>query len=351
MIDAWLEPLSDSACGDDLEYDNDFLVLVQAAAGKPETQFSAGEPPDWRQVRSLSEGLFERTRDLRVAVMWGRALLHAEGARSLPESLRLIHGLLQRFWDDLHPKLDPDDGDAFARINTLSEMVSSAGFAGDLRQAVVVRNRAIGEVRGRDVELSLGLLDARPEDSPMPIGSMSQLLTEAASSDPVLAALPKRSLEEIERLSGLMRERVGYERCPDFSALTAFFNGLVKLMPSGGAAGGASAQPGDDEQADSAEADGPQDAAAPRGAAAARSGGGLGTRIETRADAVRAITLVCDYLERTEPTSPAQLLLRRAATLVNKNFLELVREFAPESFAEVAKVMGVKPDESGDGQY
>ena len=85
-------------------------------------------------------------------------------------------------------------------------------------------------------------------------------------------------------------------------------------------------------------------------AGAARGGrtrsGGLGTRIDSRADALRAIEMVCDYLERAEPTSPAQLLLRRASKLVDKNFLELVREFAPEAFGEVAKVMGVSADES-----
>ena len=55
--------------------------------------------------------------------------------------------------------------------------------------------------------------------------------------------------------------------------------------------------------------------------------------------------MVCDYLERAEPTNPAQLLLRRARRLVNKNFLELVRELAPESLGEVARIMGMSADE------
>ena len=63
------------------------------------------------------------------------------------------------------------------------------------------------------------------------------------------------------------------------------------------------------------------------------------------ADATRAIEMVCNYLERTEPTNPAQLLLRRAGKLINKNFLELVREFAPDAVNEVARVMGVSPEE------
>ena len=74
-------------------------------------------------------------------------------------------------------------------------------------------------------------------------------------------------------------------------------------------------------------------------------GSSLGDRIDSRADATRAIEMVCAYLERTEPTNPAQLLLRRASKLINKNFLELVREFAPDAVGEVARVMGVSPDE------
>ena len=72
---------------------------------------------------------------------------------------------------------------------------------------------------------------------------------------------------------------------------------------------------------------------------------GLTGAIESRDDALRAIDMVCEYLERTEPTNPAQLLLRRARRLVNKNFVELVRELAPESLGEVARVMGISADE------
>ena len=81
------------------------------------------------------------------------------------------------------------------------------------------------------------------------------------------------------------------------------------------------------------------------------TGSGLGRidrsvgAIESRNDALRAIDMVCEYLERTEPTNPAQLLLRRARRLVNKNFVELVRELAPESLNEVARVMGISAEE------
>ena len=64
------------------------------------------------------------------AILWVRAQAAVEGWSTLPESLRLVHGLLERFWDELHPRPDPDDGDAYARINAL------AGAPGPLTVAI-----------------------------------------------------------------------------------------------------------------------------------------------------------------------------------------------------------------------
>ncbi|MDE2398105.1 MAG: type VI secretion system ImpA family N-terminal domain-containing protein, partial [Burkholderiales bacterium] len=69
QVTGWLQPLADEAApsGPDLEYDNEFLAVVQAAAGKPESQFGPAEAPDWRAVVEGCEALFERSRDLRIA--------------------------------------------------------------------------------------------------------------------------------------------------------------------------------------------------------------------------------------------------------------------------------------------
>jgi type VI secretion system protein ImpA len=66
--------------------------------------------------------------------------------------------------------------------------------------------------------------------------------------------------------------------------------------------------------------------------------------VHSRQDALRAIDMVCEYLERTEPTNPAPLFLRRARRLISHSFLQLVKELAPDALAEVARVVGVDPD-------
>jgi type VI secretion system protein ImpA len=334
IVDTWLGPLADSACGEDLEYDNEFLEMTQAAAGKPETTFGPAEPPDWRQVRRLAESLFDRTRDVRIAVYWARAMLRTEGAASLPDSLRLVRGLLERYWDEVHPRPDPDDGDPYARLNALNDMVSLDGMAGDLRESAVIKNRAFGELTGRGIEIALGTVDPRQTDMVLSADQAAQLVRDAAEDDPELKRLPGDAKRELDALTELMRERVGYARTPDFKPLTDIFSAMAGwVAPAENADLNAGAV--QDNEADSGGTEAPRRA----------RGSGLGDRIDSRADATRAIEMVCAYLERTEPTNPAQLLLRRASKLINKNFLELVREFAPDAVGEVARVMGVSPDE------
>jgi type VI secretion system protein ImpA len=130
-----------------------------------------------------------------------------------------------------------------------------------------------------------------------------------------------------------MRDRVGYAAAPEFKSLRTALSGLSDLMPR---------EPGGSQ--DAASGDGREGSGGGPGSARGSTGSFNGV-IESRVDALRAIDMVCEYLERTEPTNPAQLLLRRARRLVNKNFVELVRELAPESLGEVARVMGISPDE------
>ncbi|HWK83361.1 MAG TPA: type VI secretion system protein TssA [Caldimonas sp.] len=328
-----MQPLADSACGENLEYDDEFREMEKAAIGRPPSQFEAeGVAPDWRAVLGHSQNLFERSRDLRVAIYWTRARLRLDGAATLPEGLRLIEGLLARFWDELHPV--PDDGDAYARVNALNDMCSLAGMLGDLREALVLNDRSIGELRGRDVEVALGVLEPRSGDTAVSRSTVEQMLRDAAESNPALREFPQVALAKVAELQQLMRDRVGYAAAPELQPLVTVLTGIRDLMPG---AREAASEVG-------AEGDG-GGAAGEAGSRRGGSRGGLSGGIESRNDALRAIDIVCEYLERTEPTNPAQLLLRRARKLMDKNFVELVRELAPESLNEVARVMGISAEE------
>lgn len=339
-LDAWLEPLDGEACGEDLEYDPVFLELDQAAAGKPETQFAPAEPPQWPQVRELTEGLLSRTRDLRVGLLWGRAALNLDGLDALAPTLKLLNGWLDRFWDEVHPRNDPDDGDTFARVSVLGSLDKLDGLLGDVRQCLVLADRRLGGLRIREIEIALDRLTARDDESPRTLPQIKGLLSEL----PDLAARMRTSqadaTEMLKQLQRTMNDRFGVEMATDVRAMRGMLEALKQVLPD---EVDASDDAPADMSADGDEGDAGGDSDQP--AAPRRRGGGGGVHsIESRQDAIKALQMICAYLERSEPTNPAQLLLRRAEKLIDKSFLQLVRDFAPDSLSDVARIMGVDPD-------
>jgi type VI secretion system protein ImpA len=334
---SWLEPLeAASACGDDLEYDPTYMELAQAAAGKPETQFAPAEAPQWPVTRDLSAEIFSRTRDLRVAMMWGRAQVTLEGLPALPSALNLIAGLMDNFWDEVHPRNDPDDGDTFARQSVVGNIDKLDGLLGDVRQALVTPDRRLGGLRMREIEIAMEKLSPRPDESARTASQIQIMLTEMPDAANTLRDLHNDCSEALKNLQRVMNDRLGIENAADVKPLKSMLDCMKGVIPVL-----AESTPEAGESQDSLPP-------VPRRA----SNGGPGS-IESRADAIKAINLICAYLERSEPTNPAQLLLRRAERLIEKDFLQLIKDLAPDAMTEVARIMGVDPDSlNGDsGSY
>jgi type VI secretion system protein ImpA len=62
--------------------------------------------------------------------------------------------------------------------------------------------------------------------------------------------------------------------------------------------------------------------------------------LATREDAIALLDAVCAFLERTEPTNPAPLLIRRARGLMGKDFLAVMQDLAPDSLAQIHLIAG-----------
>ena len=78
----------------------------------------------------------------------------------------------------------------------------------------------------------------------------------------------------------------------------------------------------------------------------ARSGGrlrsGACSVIRSRADVQTAIDKICDYYAQAEPSSPVPLLLLRAKRLVNKDFMEILRDLTPGGMTEAEVIVGLE---------
>lgn len=336
QVAGWLQPLGDPGSGQNLEYEIEFLEFTQAAEGRPETQFSAAEPPSWPDVQSQAETLFDRTRDLRIAVPWARALINLHGFIALPEALRLLHGLLDGLWDSLYPELDPDDGDPFSRVALMATLGAHDGLLGDLRNAPLLQDRRLSSLRVRDVEVALGHQPARGDQDALSAGQVQGMLAEHADASEAIRQAVIDGQSHLNALVKLMNERFGIERAPDSKPLRSLIKDLESLLPPPPVADSETDTDGAETEVAGDEPGAVEGPKARRPSTA--------WQVSSRDDATRAIQLVCDYLERYEPTNPALFLLQRAQRVFGMNFLRVVRELAPEAVAEVARIMGVDPD-------
>lgn len=336
-VERLLHPVSDdSPCGDDLEYDAAFLAMQREAAGKPAQEMGgqvvAGEEPEWRAVRESAEELFERTKDIRIAVLLSRALLHTSGVAGFAEGLAVVHGLIERYWEPVHPRLDPDDdNDPIMRVNAIAALSDRDLTVTTLRAMTLANSRRLGRYNLRDIEIANGTLP-RPEGAE----GLDQATIDAAFLDmdaDELTALSSAVTAAVQNLAGMesaLDNAVGSAAGADLTLIKSTLRSIrhqldLQLQRRGlGSEAGA-----DDDAGDGSHASG--------GGAQAMSGS-----IQGREDIIRTLDRICGWYETNEPASPVPLLLQRAKRLVAKDFLELVRDLSPSGLSELQNIAGIE---------
>lgn len=321
----------DAPCGPDLEYDPEFMMLEKLAAGKPERQFGdtiiPAEEPDWHDVRERAESLLARTKDLRVAAVLVRALTRTEDIPGLRKGLTLIVDLLDRYWDCVHPLLDPQEGnDPTARMSALQPLADPITLPRDVRNAFVLCSGRQGLLSVRDILLATGKISPASGESLPSQASVEEIIRSAAEENTERLNALHASIEIVGKLQSLLADRVGADRAPDLSPLADLLKTVAHVC-----AAALGSETGETAAAAPAQSRTVETVSAANG-------------IQSREDAIRMLERVCEYLDRTEPANPAPLLIRRAQHLIKKNFLEIIQDLAPDSLGQIKKIAGLEMD-------
>lgn len=130
-LDALLAPISDhQPAGEDLSFSIEF-DRIQEARRSDDPTLDQGEwqtdikYADWSSVaRQCGDLLQTRTKDLRLAGWMTEATTQIDGFAGLALGYRLIAGLCDRYWDEVHPLVV--DGDHEERIGNLSWLLTNS---------------------------------------------------------------------------------------------------------------------------------------------------------------------------------------------------------------------------------
>jgi type VI secretion system protein ImpA len=293
-----------------------------------------GKEPDYRALMDASNALFKRTKDLRVAVHMVSAAARLQGMPGLALGTSLVVGLLERYWDEVHPRLSPDDDyDPIMRVNILGSFVDPERLLRVFRSVPVVEVRAIGRFTVRDMDVAYG--DAAPLEGQT--AATKELLAAAcgqcdAEELAQRLAAAQAALADLAKIQSIFREKSS--SYPDFAPLKKGLERIVALY--------AQASPvAADTPALEAEEGGGAVGAGVYGASAVAQAVAVPGRIASREDAKKMLENVCDFLEKSEPAHPAPLLVRRAIRLLEMNFLDIMKELTPDSVSQIENLAGL----------
>ena len=321
-----------SPCGEDMEYDAQFLQLERDAKGQPERSMGdsilPAEPPEWRSIQQQSLDLLQRSKDLRITHFLLQSTLALQGVAGLAEVLTLIDALLRQYWADLHPRLDADDdNDPTVRINALTGLTCETNIR-LLRESILTRSRTFGPVSLRAALNASGLQSFADEQ----LGNQ-QLNAAFLDSDPEQLQATRDALSAAraacEAIEQQVNDQVGSAQGVDLSALKQPLKQALQLLNQ--------AVPDTDSSSDPeavSEDNAPSvDAAAP---AAPRPTGD----IATRDDVLHSLDKILAYYTRHEPSSPLPVLLNRAKNLVHADFAAIVRNLIPDGMSQFENLRG-----------
>ncbi|MEW6340669.1 MAG: type VI secretion system protein TssA [Paraburkholderia sp.] len=337
-----LTPIDDaSPSGDDLEYDPAFVELERIAA--PTTERSIGDnvkparEPDWDRVALAAQALLGRTKDVRAAIHLSAAWTRLRGLSGWCDGLALVRGLLEPYWDSVHPQLDADDNnDPTARANAVMPLGDPQAVLGYFRTAPFVQSPRLGRFSLRDLRIANGAISVAPPADGSALPTMADL--EACCMDcpddqlPAAAAALAEALEHAQAIDTLLAGKLG-TAAPDLSHLSGDIHELKRFVDT------QLSKRFPDFTANHTVESAAQDS----DAHASPEAGVQHHDIRGGEDVIRRIDEICEYYDRHEPSSPLPILLRRARRLVGKSFTDVLRNIAPGGLSELQMLSG--PDD------
>lgn len=332
-IDSLLAPVTpEQPCGENLEYDADFQAMEQASLGKTEQQFGStiipAEPADWNRVEKLATSLLERTKDIRVMLALTHAWTRRRGLEGYADGLLLLGQALALYWDQLWPSLnDGGEFDPFYRINALAALSDKSALTTTLRQSTLLRSNG-DELNVRDAQ---ALLDGSKTECAGYPGGRVRLIDELVRGG-------QPGIEAIGQIEGRLHtirtwllEQLGESGVPEMEQL---------LKTVGTITGASRTSRSDEPQTPPAGAEPANSAPPPVAAPLAAHVDWRSAQVTTRADAQLMLEKVKQYFTQHEPSHPAPLMIDRVQRLIELDFMEIIRDLAPDGVNQLQNIFG-----------
>ena len=259
-IDALLAPVpGDNPAGEDQRYGQAYDEIKEARKDvityDPEGKPNMEKKADWNKVVALSlDALIQKTKDLQIAVWLTEALLITENFEGFNVGLKIINGLLGKYWENLYPPIEEDDLEfRTAPLEFMNEKISTIIKSIPITDPKVAdgisyqqwqESRTVGYEK--DILNKYGDVDENKkrrrdemiEEKKMPAEQVDGVLSKCpVSFYELIAKHLMTSKEELKRLNQIVDEKFGSQtpRLSDlWNVIEDFQRVILKLLEEKG---------------------------------------------------------------------------------------------------------------------
>jgi type VI secretion system protein ImpA len=298
--------------------------------------------PDWKPVIEMSrEALISHSKDLQIASWLTEALVRTGGFAGLNCGIRVMSGLVEKFWDTLYPL--PDDEGISSRVAPITGLNGEDGegvliYPINNLPIIPAEAAAYGLSAYQQARSVAQIADEEVRQNRISRGAVSiEMLQAAAVSAPpeFVASLREnigQCLASWDELSKLLAEKCGKDAPPASKIRELLVEAkemMTRFYPSSGP-----------EPAAEQEATG---ASEPQTGAAKAAAPVVAGAIASREQAFGTLQKVAAFFKKTEPHSPISYALEQAVRWGQMPLPQLLIELIPEDSTRnnVYKLIGI----------
>jgi type VI secretion system protein ImpA len=324
-LDGLLQPIAgENPSGESLRYAGVYDEISEAR--RADDTLNRGDwqgdlkVADFRKVIDLAtSALATSSKDIQIGAWLSEALIKQHGFVGLRDSMKLLAGLQEQFWDTVHPEIDEGDmsgrANAIAWFDTQAAMsilgVPITGGPGysmiDWEDSKIFEFPDNIELLDTAEQVRLNELKAQAESQNRVTGDMWRKATAATrrAEMEVINHVVEECWTEFNNLNRVIEEKYDRNQMPGLSgfrkALDNAHTQIKKLLEE------KRAEEPDEEEITEGEA-GVNEDGTPRAAAA----GGTAGPIQSRRDALKRLGEIAEFFQKTEPHSPISYIVTRA---------------------------------------
>ncbi len=353
-------------CGPSVRYDPAFLALRQSRveddASLPMREWERPlTKADWRAVANNCTEMLGRSKDLQLAAWLCDAWVRQHQIEGLSAAADLLNGLVERYWDGLHPLID--DGDSDARVAPFVWMNESLPMTLRLHVPLMfLPDQRPPVLNLADWDQIISASSARNQEDEQGRTTRDDLIAMADSRNlHWLSALNEQLQEAQPKWDALARaldDRLALD-APSLAKVADTLRKLQRACVSLLDGRNPNAPPAAQEQAASTtdiepnryDQESSMTPIAGTAPASAQPGEApvlayaAGGAINSRQDAYRMLEAAAAYLQKTEPHSPTPYLVKRAVTWGQMSLADLMQEILREEgdLTRYFSLLGLSP--------